>query len=103
MKNTDREKNTDPRKDCSGRWKRLKVSVEKDVFTRKYLDIHQPNTLAKRVRKRIENIDSRGNPFCESVFAILGLAKPGDLLSKNSEDRLGGIAGLKCGKERMRG
>ena len=103
MKNTDREKNADARKYCSDRWKCLKVNVEKDVFTRKYHDIHQPNTLAKRVRKRIENIDSRGDPFCESVFAVLGLAKPGDLFSKDSEDSLGGIAGLKRGKERMRG
>jgi hypothetical protein len=47
MKNTDREKNADARKYSSGRWKCLKVSVEKDVFTRKYLDIHQPNTLAE--------------------------------------------------------
>ena len=37
-----------------------------------------------------------------SVKTILGLAVRGDLLSKDSEDRLGGITGLKAVKERVR-
>ena len=66
------------------------------------LGTHHPNTLAKRCGKRIQDIDSRGDPFCESIVTILGLAERGDLLSKYGEDSLGGIAGLKGGKERMR-
>ena len=70
---------------------------------RKHLDTHQPNTLTKRVRKRIEDFYCRGDPFCESIITILGLAKRGgDLLSEGGKDSLGGIAGLKGGKERMR-
>jgi hypothetical protein len=46
---------------------------------------------------------SRGDPFCESVVTILGLVERGDLLSKGREDSLGGMTGLKAGKERMRG
>jgi hypothetical protein len=34
---------------------------------------------------------------------MLGLAKRGDLLSKDGKDSLGGIAGLKVRKKRMRG
>ena len=70
---------------------------------RKHLDIHQPNTLAKRGGKRTQNVYGRGDPFCKAVVTILGSAERGDLLSKNGEDCLGGIAGLKAGKERMRG
>ena len=69
---------------------------------RKHLDIHQPNTLAKRGRKRIQDVHRRSDPFCESVITILGLTEHGDLFSKDGEDSLGGIAGLKGGKERMR-
>jgi hypothetical protein len=68
---------------------------------KKHLDIHQPNTLAKRVGKRIEHIYGRGDPFCESVVIILGSVERGDLFSKEGEDSLGRIAGLKVGKERM--
>ena len=70
---------------------------------RKHLDIHQPKTLAKRVRKRIENMYGRGNPFSESVIGILGLAGSGDLFSKDGENGLGGIVGLKGREEGMRG
>ena len=70
---------------------------------RKNLDIHQPNTLTKRVRKRIQDFYCRGDPFCEPIITILGLAeRGGDLFSEGGEDSLGGIAGLKGGKERMR-
>jgi hypothetical protein len=51
----------------------------------------------------MQDIYSRSDPFCESIGTILGLAERGDLLSKDSEDSLGRIAGLKTGKERMRG
>ena len=70
---------------------------------RKHFGIHRPNTLAKRRGKRIQDVHSRGHPFCESVVTTLGLAERGDLFSKDGEDSLGGIAGLKGGKERMRG
>ena len=71
-------------------------------FTGKYLDIHQTDTPANGGGKRIQDIYGRGDPFCETIVAILGLAERGDLLSKYCEDSLGGIAGLKGGKERMR-
>jgi hypothetical protein len=51
----------------------------------------------------MQDIHGRCDPFCEGVVAILGFTKCGDLLSKDGEDGLGGIAGLKAGKERMRG
>jgi hypothetical protein len=77
--------------------------LEQKSSTRKLPDIYQPNTPAKGGRKRIQDVYSRGDPFCESFVTILGLAERGDLLSKDGEDSLGGIAGLKAGKERMRG
>jgi hypothetical protein len=43
------------------------------------------------------------HPFRESIVLILGLIESRDLVSQDSEDSLGGIAGLKAGKERMRG
>ena len=67
------------------------------------MDIHHPNTLAKRGGKRIQDIDSRGDPFCESVATILRPAEHGNLFPKDGEDSLGGITGLKAGKKRMRG
>ena len=70
---------------------------------RKHLDIHQPNTLAKRGGKRIQDVHSRGDPFCECVVTILGLAERWYLFSENGEDGVGGIARLKIEKERMRG
>ena len=101
MKDTDREKNTDPCKDCICSWECLKVSVEQEFFPRKQIDIHQPNTLANRVRKRIQDFHSRGDPFCQSVVIILGLAESGNLFSENGEDSLGGVTRLKAWKERM--
>ena len=100
---TNREENADPRKNRIHRRECLKVNIEQEFFTRKDLGAHQPNTLAKHVRKRIENIDSRGDPFCELVVTILGLIERGDLFSKGGKDCPGGIAGLQAGKERMRG
>ena len=52
---------------------------------------------------RIQHIHSRRNLSCETVVTILRLAERGDSFSKDGEDGLGGIAGLKAGKERMRG
>jgi hypothetical protein len=92
MKNTDREENADPRKDRICRRECLKVNIEQGFFTRENLDVHQPNTLTKRVRKRIQDFHSRGDPFCEPVVIILGLAKCGDLLSEDGKDSLGGVA-----------
>jgi hypothetical protein len=102
MKDTDQEENPDPRKDRICRWECLKVTIRAGFFTRKNRDIHQPNTLAKRGGKRIQDVHRRGDPFCESIVTILGLVKCRDLFSKDREDCLGGIAGLKAGKERMR-
>jgi hypothetical protein len=61
-------------------------------LTRKHPDTHEPNTPAKGGGKRIEGFYSRGDPFSESVFVILGLAELGDFLSNDGEDSLGGIA-----------
>ena len=68
---------------------------------RKHLDIHQPSSLTKGRGKRIQDIHGRGDPFCKPIIVILGLAECGDLLSKDGEDGLGGIAGLEPGKERV--
>jgi hypothetical protein len=56
--------------------------------------------MANGLGKRTQDIHGWCDPFCETVVAILALAECGDLLSKDGEDSLGGIAGL---KERMRG
>ena len=68
----------------------------------KYPDTHQPNALANSCGKRIQYIHGRGDPFCQSVIAILGLIEIRGLVSQDSEDSLGGIARLKVGKERVR-
>jgi hypothetical protein len=80
-----------------------KKTLEQTSFTTKYLDIHQPNALADSGGKRIQYIHSRDNPFRESVVSILGLIESRDLVSQDGKDRLGRIAGLKVGKERVRG
>jgi hypothetical protein len=67
------------------------------------LNLHLPNAEANGGGKRIQDIYSRSHPFCESVVTILGLAELGDLLSKDGKDSLCGFAGLKGGKEGMRG
>jgi hypothetical protein len=59
--------------------------------------------MAKGGGKRIQDIYCWGDPFCEFVVNIPGLRERGDLVSKDGEDGLGGIAGLKGGKEWMRG
>ena len=51
----------------------------------------------------MQNLHSWPNPFCKPVVVILGLVECGDLISKDVEDSLGGFAGLKVGKERIRG
>jgi hypothetical protein len=43
------------------------------------------------------------DPFCEPIVSILGLIESWDLVSQDGEDSLGGFAGLKAGKERVRG
>jgi hypothetical protein len=53
--------------------------------------------------KCIQGIHGRGNPICESAVTVLGLVEHGDLLSEDGEDSLGGVTGLKAGKEPMRG
>ena len=54
----------------------------------------------------MQDIHSRGNPFRESVVVVIpglvGCAAAGDVFSKDGENSLGGLAGLKVGKERMR-
>ena len=77
--------------------------LEPNISRKRHPDIHQPNTPANGCRKCVQNIYSRGDPFCESVIATLGLRECGDLVSKDGEDGLGGIAGLKAGKEWMGG
>ena len=59
-------------------------------------------TPSLRVAENAYNdIHGRGDPFCESIIVILGLAECRDLLSKDGEDGLGGIARLNPGKERI--
>ena len=89
MKDTDREENADPRKDHISRRKCLKVNIRAEILREKYLNIHQPYALAKRVGKCTQDIYSRGDPFCESVITILRFAECRDFLSKDGEDSLG--------------
>ena len=49
MKNTDQDENADPCEDRICRWECLKVNIKQGFFRRENRDIHQPNTLAKRV------------------------------------------------------
>jgi len=51
----------------------------------------------------MQDIHGRGDPFRESVVAILGLAGRRDLLLKDVEDSLGGFTGLEPRKERVLG
>ena len=80
-----------------------KKTLEWIFFTTKYAGIHKPNALANGCGKRVQYIDSRGDPFREFIVPILGLIESRDLFSQNGEDCLGGIAGLKAGKERVGG
>jgi hypothetical protein len=68
----------------------------------KYVDIHQPNALANGPGKRIQYVHSRDDPFRESIILIVGLIESRDLVAQDGEDSLGGVAGLKVGKERVR-
>ena len=79
------------------------MNIRAEVFRAEDLGIHQSNALADGLGKRVQDIHGRCDPFCESIVGILGCTECGDFLSKDSEDCLGGIAGLKIGKERMRG
>jgi hypothetical protein len=101
MKDTDREENPDRREDYVRQWKSLKVDIRAGILREKCLDTHQPNTLTKRVGKCVQHVYSWGDPFCESVVAILGFAKHRNLVSKDGEDGLGGVTGFEAGKERM--
>jgi hypothetical protein len=69
----------------------------------KYVDIHKPNALANSGGKGIQYIHSRDDPFREPIVSVLGLIEGRDLVSQGGEDSVGGIAGLKGGKERVRG
>ena len=80
-----------------------KANIRAEILHEKYIDINQTNTPANGGRKRIQDIYGRGDPFCETTVTILGSAERRDLLSKDSEDSLGGITGLKTEKEWMRG
>ena len=51
----------------------------------------------------MQDIHGRGDPFRESIVAILGLAGCRDLLLKDGEDILGRFTGLKPRKERVLG
>jgi hypothetical protein len=104
MKDTNQEENADSRKDCIRRRKCLKKQTLKQKFSAsKHPNIHQANTPSKGGGKRIQDIYGRGDTFCETIVTTLGLAERGDLLSKDGEDGLGGFAGLKIEKERVRG
>jgi hypothetical protein len=102
MKDTDHEENADPRKDRICQWECLKAYVKTEIPHIKHPDNHQPNTLANSCGKRIQYIHGWGDPFCQAVITIPGLVGFLDLLSKESENGLGRVAGLKPRKERMR-
>jgi hypothetical protein len=57
--------------------------------------------LANGSGKWKQDFHHRHDPFCESIVAILGLAERGDFLMKDGVESVGGITGLKLGKERM--
>ena len=80
-----------------------KKTLEQASFTTKHLNSHQPNALTNGGRKCIQYIHSRDDPFREPIVSILGLAESRDLVPQDGEDSLGRIAGLKVGKEWMRG
>jgi hypothetical protein len=73
------------------------------IFVRKYRYIYKPNSPAKGSGKRAKDIHSRSDPSRKSIVAIPGLIEFGGLFSKDCEDSIGGIAGLKPGKEGMLG
>jgi hypothetical protein len=104
MYDTDRKKDPDSRKNCICRWECLKLkALEQTFFTIKYPDIHKPKALTNGGGKRVQHVHSRDGPFHEPIVSILGLIESRDLVSQDGEDSLGGIAGLKAGKERVRG
>jgi hypothetical protein len=80
-----------------------KKTLEQTFFTTKYRDTHKPNALADGGGKRVQYVHSWDDPFRESIISILGLIESRDLVSQDGEGSLGGIAGLKAGKERVRG
>jgi len=59
---------------------------------------HQANTLGKCSRKCVEDIDCWDEPVCESLISTLGLTEQNDLLSKDGQNRFGGITRMKAGK-----
>jgi len=77
--------------------------LKRKFSTTKYLDTHLSNTLANSCGKCKQYIHSRGDPFCQSVIAILGLIESRDSVSQDGEDGFGRVAGLKVRKERMGG
>ncbi len=62
------------------------------------MDIHQADTLSKGSGKRIEDVNCRDEPVCESLVAILGLFQCGYLLSEDGQNCFRRIASLKPGK-----
>jgi hypothetical protein len=80
-----------------------KKRLEQTFFTTKYHDIHKSNALANGPGKCIQYIYSGDDPFREPIISILGLIESRDLVSQDGEDSVGGIAGLKAGKERVLG
>jgi hypothetical protein len=78
-------------------------TLKREFFVMKYLDIHQPNALANGLGKGEYDVHCRCDPFCETVVAVFGFTECRDLVSKDIEDSLRGVAGLEAGKERMRG
>ena len=50
----------------------------------------------------MQDIHSWSDPFCKSIAIISGSVECGDLISEDGEDSLGGFAGLKAEKKRMK-
>jgi len=51
--------------------------------------IHQPSTTSKGRRERIEDVDSRYEPFAGSFIAVLRLLEGGKFPSKDGEHSIG--------------
>ena len=101
-RNRPKEERQCPQRLCLLRGMPEKRKLDPKFSTGKLRGIYLSNALANGGGKRIQDVYCRGDPFCESIFTILGLVECRDSVSKDGEDSLGRLAGLKGGKERMR-
>ena len=67
------------------------------------INIYQANSLTKRLRKRIQNVDRWAEPLLQSLVAPLRLPELTDLVLKDRHDSLRRVAFLQLGGERIGG